>query len=84
MSDHDEHLDELMRACANATPFARLNATEQAAVFNWLLDGGHMTRTGKPLERPRPAPIVKAYDLDGQPIYDPKADHRTHETVTMR
>ena len=79
----DKHLDELMRACANATPFARLNATEQAAVFNWLLDGGHMTRTGKPLERPRPAPIIKSYTGDGQPIYAADADHSPTETVEM-
>jgi len=79
----DEHLDELMRACANATPFARLNATEQAAVFNWLLDGGHMIRTGKPLERPRPHPVPSAYALDGAPIYKPGTDFSTHETVEM-
>ena len=67
--------------CATATPFGRLAVIEQQAVFDWLIDGGHVTRTGKPLERPRPAPIVKARTLDGQPIYEPGTDFSTHDTV---
>ena len=45
----DEHLIELARQCATYTPLSRLNQTEQLAVFAWLIDGGHMIRTGKPL-----------------------------------
>jgi hypothetical protein len=73
-----------MRQCATATPFGRLAGVEQQVVFDWLIGGGHMTRTGKPLERPRPAPIVKARTTDGQPLYEPGTDFSTHETVTMR
>ena len=79
----DAHLDELMRQCATATPLGRLSGVEQLAVFDWLFDGGHVTRTGKPLERPRQAPRIVARNLDGSPIYYDDADHRTHETVTM-
>lgn len=48
----DEHLGELMSQCATATPLGRLSTVEQEVVFAWLLNG-HMTRTDKPLERPR-------------------------------
>ena len=78
----DPHLDELMAQCATATPLNRLSGVEQRVVFSWLLDG-HMTRTGKPLEKPRPAPYIRARNPDGSPIYDAGADHRTHETVKM-
>jgi hypothetical protein len=84
MSEHDQHLSELMRQCATATPFGRLAGVEQHAVFDWLLDGGHITRTGKPLQRPRPGPKVKVYTTDGQPIYEAGTDFSTHETVTMK
>ena len=43
-----------------------------------------MTRTGQPLESPRQAPRAIAHTTEGKPIYDPGADHSTHETVTMR
>jgi hypothetical protein len=79
----DEHLNELMRQCATATPLGRLSGIEQERVFAWLIDGGHMTRTGKPLERPRQAPRVEAYTTEGKPIYGAGADHRPTETVTM-
>jgi hypothetical protein len=72
MADHDEHLEELARQCATATPFGRLNGVEQLTVLRWLIDGGHMTRTGKPLETPLQAPRVEARKADGSP------------TVTMR
>ena len=84
MTDHDEHLGVLMMQCATATPFGRLSGIEQLTVFRWLIDNGHMERTGKPLEAPRPAPIVKARTTDGQPIYAADADHSPTETVTMR
>lgn len=85
MSDeHDQHLEELMRHCATATPLGRLAGGEQRVVFHWLIDNGHMTRTGMPLERPRSAPHVFARNGDGSPIYAPGVDHRTHDTVTMR
>jgi hypothetical protein len=73
-----------MMQCATATPFGRLSGVEQKVVFDWLIDGGHMTRTGKPLESPRPAPFVKARTPDGQPIYEPGTDLSPTETVTMR
>lgn len=79
----DAHLDELMLQCANATPFSRLNVDEQRKVFNWLLDGGHITRTGKPLNRPRPHPHPIATKPDGSPIYKVGTDFSTHETVEM-
>ena len=79
----DQHLNELARQCANATAFSQLNHTEQLAVFSWLLDGGHMTRTGKALQRPRQQPAPISYDVDGQPIFAKGADHATHETVVM-
>jgi hypothetical protein len=76
----DTHLSELMRQCANATPFARLNEVEQAAVFAWLL-AGHITLTGKPLERPRAHPNPIAYAADGAPIFKPGTDFSPTETV---
>jgi hypothetical protein len=79
----DPHLGELMSQCATATPLGRLSGVEQQVVFDWLIGGGHMTRTGKPLQRPRPAPFVKARTPDGQPIYEPGTDFSTHDTVTM-
>jgi hypothetical protein len=78
----DEHLTELVRQCMQATPLGRLNMTEAVAVFAWLLDG-HMIRTGTPLERPKQAPRIVAYEADGKPIYGPGADFSTHDTVTM-
>jgi hypothetical protein len=43
-----------------------------------------MTRTGKPLQRPRPHPAPIAYTKeDGAPIYKPGTDMATHETVAM-
>lgn len=78
----DDHLAELMSQCATATPLCRLSTVEQEAVFAWLLDG-HMTRTGKPLERPRQPPRVIARTNDGQPIYAADADHSPTETVTI-
>jgi hypothetical protein len=79
----DAHLNELIRQCASATQLSRLSVVEQEAVFAWLIDGGHITRTGKPLERPRQPPRVIAYTNDGQPIYAADADHRLTETVEM-
>ncbi|ANW02254.1 hypothetical protein LMTR13_20860 [Bradyrhizobium icense] len=73
----------MIRQCQTATPLQRLNGTEARAVFNWLIDGGHMTRTGKSLERPRAAPRIEAYTKDGAPIYGAGADFRRHDTVTM-
>lgn len=84
MTTNDEHLNELARQCANVTPFGRLNQTEQLAVFAWLIDGGHMVRTGQPLERPRVAPKATARTTEGAPIYDAGADFRTHDTVEMK
>ena len=78
----DLHLDELMRQCADATPLGRLTGIEQRAVFGWLLDG-HVTRTGKPLQRPRSHPPAIARKPDGSPIYDAGADFSTHQTVNM-
>lgn len=81
----DEHLEELMRQCAEHTPLARLSNVERRVVFRWLIDNGHMTRTGKPLERPRPAPHpIASNPHDGSPIYARNADHSRHETVTMQ
>ncbi len=79
----DAYREELLRQCATATPLGRLSGVEQAVVLDWLVDGGHVTLTGKPLEKPRQAPRITARTHDGSPIYDPGADHRTHETVTM-
>jgi hypothetical protein len=79
----DKHLSELARQCANATAFSRLNHTEQLAVFSWLLDNGHMQRTGRPLQRPRPHPQAVAYAHDGAPIYAKGADFSPTETVVM-
>lgn len=31
----DNHLSELMRQCADATPLKRLNVTEREEVFRW-------------------------------------------------
>jgi hypothetical protein len=80
---NDPHLDELIRQCASATQLSRLAVVEQEVVFNWLLDGGHMTRTGKPLNRPLPHPHVIGRKTDGSPIYAANADFSTHEQVTM-
>ena len=82
MSD-DAHLEALTRQCANATPLGRLAGSEAAQVIRWLIDNGHLTRTGKPLEQPRQAPRIVARKHDGTPIYDVGADHSTHQTVTM-
>lgn len=84
MTEHDAHLEELARQCANVTPLGRLTAVEQLAVFRWLIDGGHMTRTGKPLQRPRPAPQpLPRNNPDGTPRYAPGTDFSTHDTVVM-
>lgn len=80
----DAHLEELARQCANETPLGRLAGVEQLVVLNWLIAGGHLTRTGKPLEKPRQAPMIVGFEPDGSPVYDPGADHATHETVTMQ
>jgi len=80
----DEHLEELARQCVNATPLGRLSMVEALRVFAWLLDNGHMTRTGQPLERPRVAPKATARTTEGAPIYDAGADFRTHDTVEMK
>jgi hypothetical protein len=82
MSD-DAHLSELMRQCSNHTPLKRLAAVEQREVFAWLIDGGHMTRTGKPLERPVQPPQPIRNKPDGSPVYAAGADFRATETVTM-
>lgn len=79
----DKHLSELMGQCATETPLGRLSGVEQEAVFSWLLDGGHMTRTGKPLQRRRPHPPAIGSKADGSPIYSPGADFSPHETVEM-
>lgn len=79
----DEHLEELMRQCATATPLNRLAGVEQRVVFRWLLDNGHMTRTGLALQAPREAPRVTARKPDGSPVYAADADHSTHKTVKM-
>ena len=84
MSDHDEHLEELARQCASVTPFGRLAGVEQIVVLRWLLDGGHITRTGKPLERPRQMPAPRANNPDGTPIYDKGTNFSPTETVTLR
>lgn len=84
MADQDEHLEEMARQCATATPFGRLNGGEQLTVFRWLIDHGHMSRTGKALETPLQAPRVEARKADGSPIYPPGTDFSTHKTVTMR
>jgi hypothetical protein len=47
---------------------SRQSVVEQGPVFAWLLNG-HMTRTGKPLERPRLAPVEIARTIEGKPIY---------------
>jgi hypothetical protein len=78
----DAHLAELIRQGASATPLQRLSNVEQHAVFAWLLDG-HLERTGKPLERPRPLPVQLAYTTDGAPVYAPDADHSPTETIEM-
>jgi hypothetical protein len=83
MADHDGHLEELARQCANYTQLSRLNQTEQLAVLHWLIDGGHLTRTGKPLEKPRVMPRVVARKSDGSPVYDPGADFSPTEPVKM-
>ncbi|QHO76799.1 hypothetical protein ACH79_33385 [Bradyrhizobium sp. CCBAU 051011] len=80
----DKHLGELMRQCATATPFGRLAVVEQQAVFDWLIGGEHITRTGKALERPRLMPVEIARTTDGQPIYAPDADLSPTETVIMK
>ena len=79
----DAHLTELMSQCATVTPLGRLSSVEQEVVFAWLIDGGHMTRTGKPLERQRQMPQPIAYKPDGQPIFAKDADFRPTETVLM-
>jgi hypothetical protein len=79
----DAHLSELTRQCADATQLKRLAGVEQLEVFNWLLNNGHMTRTGKPLQRPRQAPVPIAYSTEGKPIFKPGTDFATHETVEM-
>jgi hypothetical protein len=79
----DEHLEELARQCMQVTPLGRLSMVEALRVFAWLLDNGHMARTGQPLERPRTAPWVVARTTEGAPIYDTGSDHRTHDTVEM-
>ena len=79
----DEHLEELMRQCATATPLSRLSGGEQLVVFRWLIDGGHMTRTGKPLEAPNHAPRIVDRKGDGSPIYAHDADFSPTRTVTM-
>lgn len=79
----DQHLSELMRQCATATPFGRLSGVEQQAVFAWLLEGGHMERTGKVLERPRTLPTETARTVEGKPIYAAGADLSPTEAVTM-
>jgi len=84
MSHHDEHLEELMRQCATATPLQRLANAEQRVVFRWLIDGGHMTRTGKPLEAPRQMPTAPKNKPDGTPIYAPGADFSPTRTITMQ
>lgn len=80
----DEHLTELARQCMQATPLVRLNMTEAVKVFAWLIDGGHMARTGQPLERPRVAPKAVARTTEGAPIYGAGADLRAHDTVEMK
>ena len=50
MTDRDEHLHELIRQCATATQLGRLNGVEQLAVLGWLLDNGHLSRTGQQIE----------------------------------
>ncbi len=42
-----------------------------------------MSRTGKPLQRPRQQPAPIAYSGDGAPIYKSGADFSTHEVVEM-
>lgn len=79
----DEHMDELIRQCANYTPAGRLSTVELRVVFDWLIDGGHMIRTGKSLDRPRSAPRVEARTTEGAPIYGAGADFSSHDTVTM-
>jgi hypothetical protein len=78
----DPHLSELIRQCANATQLSRLAVVEQEAVFRWLL-GGHMIRTGKPLERPRQPPQEIGRKPDGTAIFAPGADFSPTETVQM-
>jgi hypothetical protein len=79
----DQHLAELIRQCANHTQLSRLSGVEQEAVFAWLIDNGHVERTGKPLERPRLAPVEIARTTDGAPVYAPDADHSPTETIEM-
>jgi hypothetical protein len=79
----DTFREELLRQCATATPLGRLSGAEQAVVLDWLIDGKHITLTGKPLERPLPAPRIVARNTDGSPIYDPGADPATHAAVKM-
>jgi len=80
----DEHLEELARQCMQVTPLGRLAHHEARTVLAWLLDNGHMTRTGQPLERPRVMPKATARTTEGAPIYDAGADFRTHDTVEMK
>jgi hypothetical protein len=80
----DEHLTEMARQCMQATPLGRLSMGEALRVFAWLLDNGHMARTGQTLERPRVLPKAVARTTEGAPIYDAGADHRTHDTVEMK
>jgi hypothetical protein len=79
----DEHLTEMARQCMQATPLGRLSMGEALRVFAWLLDNGHMARTGQTLERPKRAPQIVAHEADGKPIYEAGADFSTHETVKM-
>ena len=80
----DEHLNETVRQCMNATPLGRLSLNEAVTAVRWLEDNGHVTRTGIPLQQPRQAPRAIAHKPDGTRIYDPGADHSTHQTLTMQ
>ena len=83
MTEPDRHLSALMQQCATYTPLGRLSGVEQHAVLAWLIDNGHMKRTGKPIEVPRQAPHPIGSTNTGQPIFAAGADHSPTETVSM-
>jgi hypothetical protein len=65
----DDQIDELINWARTATAFSRLSFAECRDVLRWLTHNGHVTFTGKPLEKAPAQQKPRARKPDGSPIY---------------
>jgi len=79
----EKYLGALAVQWSTHTPIGRLAHDEAAQALSWLIDGGFVKLTGKPLTVVRQQPHPVGRRTDGSPIYAAGADFCPTETVEM-